>query len=120
MTYTAISTPLPLGMYLCEINDSAGDLVLTLTTEVMTSAVAVYHREIIERRDVDCLTNTHDVLLKLHVLIDDIDMPPSLREFAREQLQEEFQRRVLSDDPLSLSLFHETERKENIGPDTSS
>ena len=117
MTYTAISTPLPLGMYLCEINDSAGDLVLTLTTEVVASAVAVYHHEIIERRDVDCLTNTHDVMINFHAIIDRIDLPDDLREFAKGQLRKEYWRRVLSDDPFFLNLYHETERNKNAGPD---
>ncbi len=89
MIYTAINTPLPSGMYLCEIYDESGHLVLTLTTEAIYTTVAVYRDDEIERRDVDCLTNTHDVMLGFHELIDAMDMPSVLREFARKQLQKE-------------------------------
>lgn len=110
MTYTAFCYPLPLGMFLCEIFDRQSDLALTLTTEAMNSEVAAYYGDIVVSRSVDCLTDTYDVIMSFRLIIDSLDLPPSLKTIAHIQLQKEFCRRIWSPDPFSLLPPQEQKR----------
>ena len=77
----------PLGMILIEILDGENNPVLTLTTEVITGHVAVYHGDRIWRVKADPNWSLGDTALALFDLAHEVDLPEDLRTLGLAALQ---------------------------------
>ena len=69
----------PLGMILIEVLDGENNPILTLTTEVLTGHVAVYHGDLIWRIEVDPDWSLGEIAQALCDLAFDADIPEDLR-----------------------------------------
>lgn len=77
----------PLGMILIEILDGDSNPILTLTTEVLTGHVAVYHGERIWRVKADPDWSLGETALALFDLAHEVELPEELRTLGLAALQ---------------------------------
>ncbi len=86
MPYIADCVPLFSDTYLCDILNDEFEIILTLTTEVAGSAVAVYYGDKTAREKVESFSDREAFLKSLEWLVKSLSMPKELRSFAIEQL----------------------------------